>query len=71
MTNKDTMYYGYYRESAKHSSPWICVVKDEHRSVVRIFLKKFIERDRSMGYLGTRTKIVSEKQLKKDMYKQG
>lgn len=54
------MYYGYYRESAKHKTQWICVCKSENRAEVTFKLKQQINRDRAQGHLGSRIKIIKE-----------
>lgn len=54
------MYYGYYRESAKHRTEWICVTKSECREDVKFKLKLIISRDRSMFHFGSRAKITEQ-----------
>lgn len=54
------MYYGYYRESAKYKTEWICICKSENRVEVTRKLKQQVSRDRAQGNLGSRIKIVKE-----------
>lgn len=50
-------YNGYYRDSAKYKTEWICIVGSYDRHEVNKKLKREIQTDRFKGHYGSRMKI--------------
>lgn len=59
-TIKVPKYYGYYRESAKYRTEWMCMKSSTVRSEVKRYLDQLIREDRYSHYYGSRVKIVKK-----------